>query len=64
MKVTCHPRLGVPPGREAGVTRIKPTVFYVCILVVCRMNHEVTLGMLTNRAKLWSLLTDNYMTAV
>ena len=33
MQVTCHPRLGVPPEWEAGVTGIKPTIwFYVSLL--------------------------------
>ena len=26
MQVTCHPRLGVPPDKEAGVTEIQKSV--------------------------------------
>ena len=34
------------------------------LLVVCRVNHEVALGVLADWAKFRSILTDNNMSAV
>ena len=40
MQVTCHPRLGVPPEWEAGVTGIKPTIWFYVSLLFAELRPE------------------------
>ena len=68
MELTCHPRLGGAAAGEAKLRghRSQQSILFISIylLEVSRMNHEVALWMLAHWADLWSLLTDNDVTAV